>query len=119
MEFLETVSLFPGWNHGIFHSTVDDCLGGGSAVLPVGICHDHFYYCAQADFWGSCVRLAVTGVHYVVSKRRSVLLHRDSGAVSGEDLYGGQEASDLPGEGGTVNLNSFLTAKNIHVFLRL
>lgn len=117
MEFLETVSLFSGWDHGVFHGAADDCLGGGSAVLPVGLCHDYFHYCAEADFRRPCVRLAVPGVYYAVPQRRSVLLYRDFRAVSGKDLYGGQEASDLPGEGGTVNLNSFLTAKNIHVFV--
>ena len=110
MEFLEIVYLFAGRDHGIFHSAADDCLSGRCTVLSAGIYYDHIYYCAKTGLWRSCVGLAVSGVHYVVSQRRSIFLHGNSGTISGEDLYGGQKAPDLPGKGETVNLNSFLTA---------
>lgn len=110
MEFLEASDLFTGRNYGIFHGAADDCGSGGGAVLSAGVCDDHFYYCKKADFRRSRIGLAVSGVHYFVFKRRPVLLYRDIGTISGENIYGGKEASDLPGKRRIINLNSFLTA---------
>lgn len=115
VELLEAAHLFAGWHNGIFHGPADDFRIGGSIFLSVGLCYDYFYYCAEADFRRSCVRLAIPGVHYAVSKRCSVLLHRDSGTVSGEGIYGGQKAPYISGERKIVNLNSFLTAQDIPV----
>lgn len=111
VELLEVVFVFDGRNHGVFYSAVDDCRRGWRAVLSTGLCHDRIYYCTEAGFWRSCVRLAVLGVYYAFPKRRTIFLHGDTGTVPGENLYGGQETSHLSDQGGTINLNSFLTAK--------
>lgn len=89
MELLEAADLFAGWDYCIFHGAADDCGGGGSTVLPAGICDDHLHHCSEADFRRSGVRLAIPGVHYSIFKRRSVFLYRNTGAVSGQNLYGG------------------------------
>ena len=111
MELLEAVLIFNGRNHGIFHSAVDDRRRGRRAVLSAGLCHVRIYYCTEAGFWRSCVRLAVLGVYYAFPKRRTIFLHGNFGTVPGENLYGGQETPHLSDQGRDINLNSFLTAK--------
>lgn len=109
MEFLESVSVFPGWNHGLFHSAFDDLIGDGGTLLLFGLRHDPVHYRPENPVWRSCIRMAFSRLYHTVRRRSTVLLHRYSGTVSCENLYGSEAASDLCVEGKAVGINDFLT----------
>ncbi len=88
MEFLEAVSILPGWNYRFFHGAVDACLRCGRFVLSACVCDDRVHHCVEADFRGPCVGLAVSGMYHFDDRRRSVFLYGDFGAIYGENLYG-------------------------------
>lgn len=107
MEFLEAFPVLPGRHHRLFHRPAYAGVGGGGAVLLPGVCHDSVYHHPKADFRGPGVGLAVLGLHYPDDKRRPVFLYRHPGAISGQNLHGGEKAPHLPGEGGILkNLKS-------------
>ena len=119
MEFLEAVSVFPGRNYRFFHSASDAGIGGRRVFLHCGIFDDSIHYCQEADVWRPGIGLALSGLHYPDDQRRTVFLYGYTGAVSGQNLYGGEETAYLSGEGEAVvkSLNKFLAGRGLSQFL--
>ena len=119
MEFLEAVSILSGRYCRIFHGSADACLGDRSIFLRAGFSDDCLYYCAQAHVRRSGIGLAVPGMHHSDDQRRTVFLYGYTGAVSGQNLYGGEETAYLSGEGEAVvkSLNKFLAGRGLSQFL--
>ena len=102
MELLEAVSIFSGLNCGLFHIAADAGFRCRGAFLPAGFCDDYIHHCEKTDLRRPGVGLALPGVYYTDDQRRAVFLHRNFGAVPGQDLSGGEKAPHLFGEGETV-----------------
>ena len=104
MELLEAVFIFSGRYRRLFHSPADAGIGDGRVLLRGGAADDSLYHCPEAAVRRSCIRMAFAGVHYPDDQRGTVLLHRDIGAVSCQDLYGGEKAPHLPDSGEMLGL---------------
>lgn len=104
MEFLEIVSVFPGWDYRLFHGTSDAGFRHGGVFLHCGFFDDYFYHCAQDDIRGSGIGLAVSGMHYIDDQRSAVFLHGYFGAISRKDIYGSEKAADISGEGAVLTV---------------
>lgn len=95
MEFLEALFVLPGGYHRLFYDAPDVCFTDGGDLLPVGLCHDHFYHRQKADLRRSGVRLAFFGMYHFPGKRCAAFLPGNPGTVSFKNLHGGKTASYL------------------------
>lgn len=99
VELLEAVPVLLGRHCRLLHGPADAGLGDGRVLLCGGVSDDCLHHSTEAAVRGSGVRVAFAGVHHPDDQRGTVLLHRHTGAVSRQDVYGGEEAAYLPGPG--------------------
>ena len=95
MELLEVVPVFSGRDHRFLYGSSDAVFGHRCGFLPACVFDDCVYCGSKADLWRSCVWLAFAGLHYLAGQRRAVFLYGHPRTISGEDLHGGKETSDL------------------------
>lgn len=99
MELLEALQVFSGGDRGFLcGATADFFVFWVLDVLYFGF-RNHFPYRQEAYVRGSCGWLGVHGLYHGFYRRDTALLHRDTGTVPGENVYGDEEEAALCGEG--------------------
>ena len=117
MELLEAFDVFLRRDRGFFHSAALDFLSDGCVVVYGSFYNDHFYDRAQDHFRRPGFGLAVSCMYHSFDQRHPVFLYRHSGAVSGQNLYGGQASSDLFGARRVVIWRKYTVRHFLRAFL--
>ena len=93
--FLETAFVCDRWDGRVFHhAAFRRSADWNFNVRDRGDLH-HFHHCPPAVFWRFGVWLAVHGLHHDLYRRGAAALYGNYGTVSGENLSGSEEPSDL------------------------